>query len=391
MGFWRRSVYKRHDGISVAGQKGVFHMALRNLAAVFCVVALGCSRSVDLKRSFVGQQSRTQNSLFVFATDFTTGSIQKVDLTSASVGPASFPASADAVIRFDYEAGNLLVLNRLASNHLRASSADLARVLFEIPFEPNSNPQDIAFLGNGEAYVGFYHGAELKRFDLKSKQQTGSVNLARWSDDDGYPEVASLKRLSSGLVLASLQRLDLNTYQPTGSSFVLLVDPATNKVIEQRQLARANPFSSVKEWNGAVYLGEAGVLDRRTPQLDGAIEKLDAVNLESLGIVIEEAELGGDVLDFEILDANHGVAIVAMPESAVVLFDPTSGRKTRTLESPSGFRFSQVLVDRERSVFFVTDRDLQNPGIRVYDFSGVEKKDHRIGLKLPPMSMVLAP
>ncbi len=366
-------------------------MALRNLAAVFCVVALGCSRSVDLKRSFVGQQSRTQNSLFVFATDFTTGSIQKVDLTSASVGPASFPASADAVIRFDYEAGNLLVLNRLASNHLRASSADLARVLFEIPFEPNSNPQDIAFLGNGEAYVGFYHGAELKRFDLKSKQQTGSVNLARWSDDDGYPEVASLKRLSSGLVLASLQRLDLNTYQPTGSSFVLLVDPATNKVIEQRQLARANPFSSVKEWNGAVYLGEAGVLDRRTPQLDGAIEKLDAVNLESLGIVIEEAELGGDVLDFEILDANHGVAIVAMPESAVVLFDPTSGRKTRTLESPSGFRFSQVLVDRERSVFFVTDRDLQNPGIRVYDFSGVEKKDHRIGLKLPPMSMVLAP
>jgi hypothetical protein len=365
-------------------------MALRYLISV--LVLAGCGGQPKARPTAQPLTETLNNHLYVVVSDFTTGGVRKVDLRTGRWDDSVLPAHADALARWNPFTNQLLVLNRLAGNHLSLAgpALDLEK---QFPFNLESNPQDILPLGSGDAYVSFLHDTHLRRLNLQTGQSVGKgVDLSRWKDADGFAEAAYLYAGDSR-VAVSLQQLDTSTYEPGGPGVLVVIDPSTDAVDDSltRTLAHSNPFTEFKSGEGDVFLGEAGRMDRVTPVLDGGIERLDAGDFHSKGIVITEAALGGDILDFEILSSRQGVAIVSTPQTDVVLFDPQTGEKTKRLLAGGGYRFSQVLVDRGRSLFYLADRLSEKPAIRVFDYEGVEKTQSRLELQLPPFKIVLAP
>ncbi len=365
-------------------------MALRYL--VWAVLLAGCGAGRPSPQTGEPLRETLLNHLYVVVSDFTTGGVVKRDLRTGKWDTTVLPAHADALARWSHFTNELLVLNRLAGNHLTVTSPQFA-MRTQIGFADAANPQDILPLSIEQAYVASLHDTHLRRWNLRTGQAVGEgIDLSPWKDVDGYTE-ASYLHASVDRVALTLQQLDTRTYNPAGPGMLVVIDPQTDTVDAEltRPLARSNPFTEFKTWNGDLYLGEAGVMDRTKPVLDGGIEKLDGKNFRSGGIVVSELALGGDILDFEILTAELGVAIISTPQTDVVLFLPGTGQKVSLLLSGGGYRFAHVLVDRERSLFYLADRLAENPAVRVFDFTGVEKVASRLPLELPPFKILLAP
>jgi hypothetical protein len=368
-------------------------MALRTLTAVGFFI-LGCSTEKSaVSLPVVPLGPGAFNSLYVAESDFSTGGVQRVDLSTGRTS-APFPAHADSVVQWDSFGKRAVVVNRLAGNHLTLASSDLSKMLLQIPLPDSSNPQDVLALGNGQAYVASLASARLSRWDLETGREVGTgVDLSQWADGDGSPEASALLRYKH-LVFVLLQRLDTRTYEPNKVSYFLSVDPKSDEVVGVQKLGlkKPIPFAYPKILGDDLFIGEAGVLDRKTPVLDGAIERFDARTQKSRGFIVSEKDLGGDILDFEMLDGARGVAIVSTPVTRVVAFDSATGRVKTLLDvERPGLRYAQVLADHDRNVFFVLDRDTRAPGVRVFGFDLLERVEQRIGLELPPFRAVLAP
>jgi hypothetical protein len=373
-------------------------MAIRYL--ILGIFLSACNGPRALVQSGAPLSEAPHNHLYAVVSDFTSGGVQRADLREGKWDAVVLPAHADALARWDSFSQQLLVVNRLAGNHLTISSPEF-KVMRQIGFTENSNPQDVLPLDNGDVYVSSMHDTHLRRWNLASGLQVGEgIDLTEWKDADGFAE-ASYMVASGGRVAVALEQLDIGTYLPGGPGTLLVIDPATNlpDKAKTRPLARKNPFTEFKKWDGKLYLGEAGVLNRKKPVLDGGIECIDPVTFASKGIIVEEAKLGGDILDFEILTDKLGVAIISTPSTDVMLFDPSTGEKVtppggrpgEALLSGGGFRYTHVLVDRARALFYLADRDSEHPAVRVFGFDGGEKSGNRLPLELPPFKLVLAP
>ncbi len=367
-------------------------MEIRNLIFVAALGIAGCNTKTRLAEVPTALQSTSLNSLYVVLSDFATGGVIRHDLVLARQLGETLPAHSDALARWDPFGLRLLVVNRLAGNHLTLATSELSAQLNQIPFTEGLNPQDILPLSAQDAYVSHYHSSRLERWNLEQKQLVETIDLSPWADEDGFPE-ASFMTFNGQKVALALQQLDIRSYHPSKVGTLLVIDPVTNRVDEalSHSLRFPNPFTEFKRFEGDFYLGLAGVMDRSRPAYDGGIERLDGVTFASKGIVVHEGELGGDILGFEILSPTQAVALVACPHTVLVTWNPETGKKGRVLLEGEGFQFSQILLDSTRDLFYVTDRSAADPRVRVFDFEFHEHQEKSIGLKLPPFFMVLAP
>lgn len=357
-------------------------MALRNLI-VLVLVLVACSRTETPAGIFTPLQEGPKD-LYVVASDFTTGAVYRVDLAAGRVSETVLPAHGDASARFSSSLGNLVVVNRLAGNHLTLAEADLTRVMGQIALPPASNPQDVLPIDSGEAWISYFKSPRVERRDLKSGQIRAEVDLTEWADADGYPE-ASYWFTTPGTAWVALQRIDNLTFVSAGEGYVIPIRLSDNRVERDRvvKIEKGNPFTEIKAVGDRLCVGAAGVLDRRTPRLDGAIEcwSPDGGPVETL---VSEATLHGEILDFEALPSGTGLAITGNPRTDLVFFDAAG---VRTLAEGQGYQFSHILADPERRVWYVADRAPENPVIRVLDWNGTERA--RIPLALPPFRLVL--
>jgi hypothetical protein len=367
-------------------------MAVRVLNRVLFLFLLACSANALAAPPSETFKKTGHNSLYVVSTDFITGGVYRVDLATGRVSSAVLPVAPDATARWDKENNQLVVLNRSTGNtNLTVAPADLSKITTQIPLPAKSNPQDVFFLGNREVYVSFLKEKYIGRFHLGSGKKIAEVALTALEDEDGFAEATYFQRVGDQLVVA-LQRLNSAIYQPSGKSYLGLLDTKKNILkTAPIELEEPNPFTELKVKDGFLYVGEMEFIDRDVPILMGGIERFDALTLKSQKMVISEKELGGDIQDFEILTPTQGVAIVGTPDTEVVLFDPSTGKKNQVLLAREGIRFAHVMADYERQVFFVADRNASSPSIRIFDFNGVEKAALQISLKLPPFRMLLAP
>lgn len=370
-------------------------MALRNLKCLIVLVLAGCSSSVKPVAFSAQPLKPTElNHLYVVKSNFVKGGVDRVDLVEGKIFNKTLPAQADAVARWDFRQNQLLVLNRQAGNHLTIASPDFETVS-QVAFPELSNPYDIVPFGDHLAHVSFLNGDRVRLFNLLTGKDIGpGIDLSEWNDADGKPESAFLQAYGLRLFV-SLQQLDAATYRPSGDGVLVVADRESGEIdrASTRKLLFRNPSIEFKAFEQDLFLAGSGVVNLAAPlELDGGIERLWAPDGRSKGAVITEAELGGDIQDFEILTFTQAVAIVGTPDSKVVLFNPETGKRVGEDLLPSGpNRYSHVLADRARQLFYVTDRLDSDPSIRVFDFSGKEKPEHRIRFDLPPFKMVLAP
>ena len=196
--------------------------------------------------------------LVVTSTDFNTGAVGLVDLTSRTVAADLAPASSDAVpVVAD---GRVFVLNRFGFDYVDEldPAAGLA-LIHEFPIlaatsEASANPQALSLDPSGAAWISLLGAGELQRFEFPTlaaaqPHASAAVDLRGFADADGIPELGAVVGCGE-LAFVAAQRIDRGDWVPVDET--LLIPIARG---EQPSLFDWDPDRPGAD---AIGLGEAG-------------------------------------------------------------------------------------------------------------------------------------
>jgi len=202
------------------------------------------------------------------------------------------------------------------------------------------NPHDVAAAPDGSLFVVLYNVPRIAI--LEGGKVTDSIDISGY-DDDQNPQADAIRIVDVAGVpkaFVTLERLDdrdkvklLSSKQP---SMMLRIDVATRKVEDAIFLAGRNPFNTMAEHDGALFLAEPGNFDSATDPLAG-IERFDTAT-STTRLLVTEQDLGGSVAEVAVTD-GCGVAIVGGPQkdvnpTSLVTFDPVTGKVLSSAQAP---------------------------------------------------------
>jgi hypothetical protein len=337
---------------------------------VTCALLQGCSDFFGIGGG--GGGSDSENEAFVATTDFETGSFATIDLQGdREVTPASAARAigSDAAVRVFKD--RVYVINRSAVESIQVlnPSDDYATEL-NCPTGSGSNPHDIAFVDKDKAYVTLFNETDLLIVNPSVDPDCvgfvlGRIDLSVFADADGIPEMDQMAIINDRLYV-SIEHLDRdNFFMPTGLGQIAVIDVDDDTVIGAIDLGAPNPFGVTK---GLTVDGDDLLVSMtgNFGELDGGLQRVDAVNQEAEPFIITEEELGGDITDFVIVSNHVGYAVISKADftNAIVLFDPDEGTVTRTVLN-ADFIADIELDDRDE--LYVSDRSSGSEGVRVFD------------------------
>jgi hypothetical protein len=230
-----------------------------------------------------------------------------------------------------------------------------------------ANPHDLALASDGTAWVALYNAPTVAL--VKEGKVVGSIDLSPF-DGDGNPQAESI-RIVGDKAYVALERLDDHDFpQSKQASQMLRIDVATHATEGTVDLVGRDPFGSMAELDGALYLAEPRSFDIADEDAAG-IERFDTKS-GTTALLTSEKDLGGSVAEVAVT-AGCGAAIVAGPQkdvnpTSLVSFDPTTGRITgRAVLGPTPGYDLQGLAWRDGTLY-VGDRRAEAGGYRVHVF-----------------------
>jgi hypothetical protein len=305
---------------------------------------------------------------------FTTGGIADISLSDlAVVGHRIGATDADAVVRVIGD--RIFAINRFDGSSVQEidPNAGLA-TLWRCSVGAGSNPHDFVLATPTKGYVTRYDATSLVIVDPSVGPDcedfvVGSIDLSSYADADGLPEMDQMVLVGDRLFV-SIQRLDRDDFfRPGANGALVVLDTRTDTVTDVVELAISNPFVETKglsydERSSRIWVGGPGTLFSDLD--DGGIEAVDAVTLESLGVLLDGGDLGGDLLDFVIVGSSRAFAIVADESFVARVVDVNL--ETGQLSAPL-LSSSQNVSDIELTAdgkLWVVDRNCFDPGLRVF-------------------------
>ncbi len=365
-------------------------MALRSIAVgffLFAVAGCGVNRGVSTPQAVIYPDGPR---ILVAASDYTTGALAILPIFSSDAIEA-LPIHSDAVVRSG-EGDADYVVNRGTGN-IQVVSKRENRIISQFSVGKESNPQDIVRVGADAAYVTRFASSKVLKIRLSDGARLDEpldLKSYGFGQYGGNPQMTWMRR-EGDRVFIQLQRLK-TPVEPSEKAYLIAIDLKTETITRDLVLQRTNPVTDFKTGpDGFLYLGEAGKTGLLS-ELDGGIEKVDPETLVSKKLVIDEARLGGDIVDFEILDGDRGVAIVSPPNSnrtRLVTFRPYANEAAVLVFETEKYWLQQLAIDRLRGELYIADRMPSSPGIRVLDVATLKEK-RKIRMRLPPYQMVVA-
>ncbi len=348
--------------------------------------------------------------VFVPTTDFTTGSYSTVNLSdrSAARDLPSRPGIAESDSAAVYYRDRVYVINRFGFDNISVLDTDnLSTAIRQFSTGNGSNPQDMAFVSDRQAYISLLGENDLLLVDPRAaagNEITGRIDLAPLldpADTDGLVEGASLVRVGRFLFIA-LQNLD--NFVAARPGLLAVIDTATDSLVDVDpgepgiqgiRLTGSNPVAL--RWSpelGKLLVSQAGNFGIA----DGGVESVDPFLWVSDGFLIGEAELGGgDVGELQSVGGRK-VYVVAggFDANDVQVFDvtPDPERGTLVASAPRSLGlelpFVPGLAIDSSGQLVVPDRTLTAPGLRLIDtLSDIEITTVPIDVGLPPLAPVI--
>jgi len=297
--------------------------------------------------------------------------------------------------------GLLYVVGRGGASVLQIHdpSAGMALVR-EFSLGVGRNPQDIAFDTQGRAFVSCYDEAVLLRVDVNAGTVVQTYSTAGFADADGLPETAWMLARGDRLFIACQKLYRPGGYAPSGPGTLLVFDMATGQWVDTDPvaagvqpitLAGGNPYTRIEAVgvDGQERL-RVGCVGAYGP-LDGGVDEIDPLALDSLGWVVTEAQLGGDISAFVSTAAADIHAVV----TAYGTFDTDlvrwqGGPGSTVVRAGDGFVFADLAWDGGCQLY-LADRTPFADGVRVFDAcSGLPLLASPIATGLPPFSFILS-
>ncbi|MCD6513138.1 MAG: hypothetical protein J7K61_06020 [Thermoplasmata archaeon] len=236
----------------------------------------------------------------ILSTDYTNSSLSIIDTTTYSIKKDIASSHGDDVVK--YYNGKIYVVNRYGYDYIQVFDANMHEI-DNWKLEKDSNPHDIAIV-NGKAYITCYDKSHMLVLNADDGNLIKKIDLSQFADTDGLPE-ANKMAVFNNRIFVTLQCLDRNNYYtPSGESYLVVIDTSTDSVERAIKLLSTNPFSSPVIDGMYIYVDEVG----RWGIEDGGIEKINALNYNSMGFVIDENTAGGDIVDFDISPKHEGIA-----------------------------------------------------------------------------------
>jgi len=138
-------------------------------------------------------------------------------------------------------------------------------------------------------------------------------------------------------------------------------------------------------YEGKIYLACVGSYWDPT---DGGIEVVDTETDQNLGVLVDEAALGGNVSGVLVVSPSKGYALVMAqwPNTQVKPFDPQEGTVGEAL--PGATAAVHMAVSSSGRLY-VADRSEEAPGIYIYDTTDDELIAGPVHTGLPPNSVAI--
>lgn len=335
------------------------------------------------------------NQAVLTTTDFSSGSVSSLDLDTHVASNDHVTIHADAVVRtFGNKA---YVINRLGQdNVLVLGGNDLSSPVIQFSTGNGSNPQDIVVVSDQKAYVSLYGRNHVLIVNPSTGDSIGAVSLSGFADADGFPEMSNLAQYGNRLFVAC-QRLDqVNGFGPADFSVIAVIDMATDTLedmdavvsgVQGIVMAGKNPTS-------ADQLGEKWVftmVNTFGDLTDGGVEVVNLASLQSEGIGVGEAVIGGNVNTLSLVSKTVGYVVYSDANfvNYVRPFDVSSSSVSENLSGISGGFVSDLGVYANR--LYVLDQgsftDPSSGGVKVFNVNTQAQIAGPIQVGLPPSSI----
>lgn len=349
--------------------------------------------------------------LAVATSDFQTGALHTIELSTLTVRRDIDVVDAQPVVRA--YGSKVYVLDQ---THGTARAYDTAQefanptelLLAKPPEVPaaQANPYDLHVdAAKNTAYVTLYGGfgstavtgaTALGVIDLL--QPTAGIRSfiplpVASGDTDNNPDATRLVACGD-LLYVLLQDLDRTTYRPVGPGRLAVVSLSETRVRKIIQLAGENPTAlSILPGCSEAIVGSAG--DQLSGALSGrsGIERVDLVGERSLGLVLRDSDLGGNVSTLEavrgrdvFVDVSRRVGMSY--ENDVFLVDAVRGQRSQKLLGPLRYVPSLRVVGQRVIVLSAGSAGSGQlpPGIYIGPANGEALPTTPINLGLAPVS-----
>jgi DNA-binding beta-propeller fold protein YncE len=325
--------------------------------------------------------------------------------------------SSDPVVRV--EDGRPIVVNRLSFDNLQGLDPfDGFRTTFEYSTVSGSNPHDVVIVPPGAeappgttgtpaapggpaatplataglAFVPRYAAPfnDLAVIDLADGTLVDRIDLSPYARNrDSLPR-ADQALLLGGLIYVTLQ--DANaSFTEFMNGRVAVIDPVQRRVIDVIDLQGQNPFESLDYLaeTGLIYVGLAGIFPGLLPQaLTGGVEAIDPETRRSVGLVVDDDALGGNVSAVAMASATRGYCVVSdlTFRNFVVSFDPAAGVALGRVYESGGL-ISTIESDGD-GYLLVADTSFSEPRVVVLDAAS-GRPIASIPARVPPFSIAI--
>jgi len=310
-----------------------------------------------------------------------------------------------------YYNGKIYILNRCGYDYIEVfDTQNNYEKILEFSTGTGSNPQDIAFISEDKAYVSCYDTTDLLIVNPTTGEHLGTIDLSEYADDDGIPEMhkmVSFKFFRKSRVYLTIQRLDReNWFEPTDKSYIIEIDGDQDTIIRAIQLSQVNPSTAPILDGPRILVGETGSW---YDDEDGGIESINIFTNKAEGFIISEADLGGNIVDFDIyktynrlrglflffLDNVLGIKLFTRNIYSIVS-DLSYNTKLVSynlkdnshmeLYSTEGYQLADLKINDKGEVY-IADRNEIEPGIIIFDVeSGDQKTNNPIDVgSYPPV------
>ncbi|HYV17776.1 MAG TPA: hypothetical protein VFC25_01950 [Verrucomicrobiae bacterium] len=317
--------------------------------------------------------------------------------------------SSDPVARV--EDGRPIVINRLSFDNLQGLDPHAGfKTAFEHSTGNGSNPHDVVVLSDNEAGAPFSPPApgqesagvafvtryeppydDLALFDLDSGDLIQSIDLRPLARNPDHLPRPDQVAWSHNRLFVTLQ--DANaSFTQFQNGRVAVIDPVLRQVEDVIDLSGQNPFEAFVEEpvSGLLYVALAGIFPSGTkpPVLSGGIEAIDPSARRSLGLVIDDDDLGGNVTALAIAAPDRGFAVVtdASFHNFVKVFDPQARTILGTAFDTTD-RLTALASDGEGWVL-VADSSFVEPRLLILD-GATGAIVAAVPLRLPPQSIAV--
>ncbi|MCC7261059.1 MAG: hypothetical protein IT369_00920 [Candidatus Latescibacteria bacterium] len=336
-----------------------------------------------------------QNPVVVVTSDFQIGSVALLDPGASAARKDLLTIHSDAVVR--YHAGRIYVVNRLGQdNILVLDPANPGTPLLQFSVGNGSNPQDIEFASEQKAYVSRNNSAALLVVDPRTGEFLREIDLSAFADADGLPEQAEMALVGNRLYLAC-QRLDRDAGWVSSESVLVAVDVTTDQVVDwdpAQDGVQALRLQSVNPGNliaigSRLFVAQTG----QYGVADGGVEVVDLDKGLSLGLVLGEAALEGDLTALALVSAVKGYAVVSGADfsNSVRPVDLATGQAGAPLAGHSGGYTPDLKIDGNRLI--VADRgtfsDPSRAGLLIYDAATGALVAGPLDVGLPPAGIAV--